>query len=651
MKKLSCIAFLELLCLLFIFSANADTTKLPGGGEIIWLPVQPSATQSPARPTDIDPPYMPGTTNQYYFSSPSLTIYSQSTEALTTSKDPAYLWVNPSGGSYPYTYQWQVRRKDSYQWNNLYYGDGYRSDFLKVDNYEYGDQFRCVVTDSKGATATSDPVTIQISSIARKLSIITQPTDITAKTGDSVSFSVTASGDIISYEWQQSSSGITWSTMSSAAAKSSTLKLKASTSTLGKYYRCQIKDIYGAVVVTKAVIFKQKCQIDRSSGSVTTTVGSKVQFFVKASGDSLTYQWQEKTSDAKSWNDITWAVSNKDTLSFNVSSANRFGSQYRCKIMDKYGVTLYSKPVTLQKKSTPAKITSQPHDATVSLYQTAQLTVKTTGDVVSYQWQERASASANWTNSKLTGSKTKGLAVTLTSANVNHQYRCVIKDADGNTLYTSIAILKQKEQSKSSVSSSKGTSSATSVSAASALSFRAVIESSGRVQLIWNPVSGASGYSVSSADSLDAMSKQNSSKGNRLSSTITYTSAGMLKSSSTQYYQLSVYQNSGNSSSLRAVTSATMLSVSSKENASMDVVAQGKEWVSFLMKTSLNATSFQWQERKSPADRWLNLSSSNDSMYTFQVQQEQLGHQFRCVIHLSNGKDATSEVVTLWQRP
>ena len=594
---------------------------------------------------------MPGTTNQYYFSSPSLTIYSQSTEALTTSKDPAYLWVNPSGGSYPYTYQWQVRRKDSYQWNNLYYGDGYRSDFLKVDNYEYGDQFRCVVTDSKGATATSDPVTIQISSIARKLSIITQPTDITAKTGDSVSFSVTASGDIISYEWQQSSSGITWSTMSSAAAKSSTLKLKASTSTLGKYYRCQIKDIYGAVVVTKAVIFKQKCQIDRSSGSVTTTVGSKVQFFVKASGDSLTYQWQEKTSDAKSWNDITWAVSNKDTLSFNVSSANRFGSQYRCKIMDKYGVTLYSKPVTLQKKSTPAKITSQPHDATVSLYQTAQLTVKTTGDVVSYQWQERASASANWTNSKLTGSKTKGLAVTLTSANVNHQYRCVIKDADGNTLYTSIAILKQKEQSKSSVSSSKGTSSATSVSAASALSFRAVIESSGRVQLIWNPVSGASGYSVSSADSLDAMSKQNSSKGNRLSSTITYTSAGMLKSSSTQYYQLSVYQNSGNSSSLRAVTSATMLSVSSKENASMDVVAQGKEWVSFLMKTSLNATSFQWQERKSPADRWLNLSSSNDSMYTFQVQQEQLGHQFRCVIHLSNGKDATSEVVTLWQRP
>ena len=86
-------------------------------------------------------------------------------------------------------------------------------------------------------------------------------------------------------------------------------------------------------------------------------------------------------------------------------------------------------------------ITAQPEDVTVPAGATATFTVAATGNGLTYQWQYRTSERASWVNTVLNGNKTAELSF-VTEARFNkRQYRCIVKDANGNTLESTPAIL------------------------------------------------------------------------------------------------------------------------------------------------------------------------------------------------------------------
>ncbi len=88
-----------------------------------------------------------------------------------------------------------------------------------------------------------------------------------------------------------------------------------------------------------------KPSITAQPKSVTAASGGTAAFTVKASGKSLSYQWQYRTSSGGSWKAAS-AAGNKTATLRVPATASRNGYEYRCKVSNSAG-TVYSGSATL----------------------------------------------------------------------------------------------------------------------------------------------------------------------------------------------------------------------------------------------------------------------------------------------------------------
>ena len=99
-----------------------------------------------------------------------------------------------------------------------------------------------------------------------------------------------------------------------------------------------------------------------------------------------------------------------------------------------------------QTPDTGITIDSQPVSLTVDEGEVANFTVAATGTKLTYQWQYRTSETDTWKNSPATGNKTATLSVPGTLSRNGYQYRCVITNGSGSSLYSDAATLNVKEE-------------------------------------------------------------------------------------------------------------------------------------------------------------------------------------------------------------
>lgn len=84
-----------------------------------------------------------------------------------------------------------------------------------------------------------------------QVTITSQPEDITANIGSTVSFAVTASGTGLAYQWQVSTnSGSTWSNTRAAGNTTNKITATATEAMNGYRYRCRITDRNGASILS-----------------------------------------------------------------------------------------------------------------------------------------------------------------------------------------------------------------------------------------------------------------------------------------------------------------------------------------------------------------------------------------------------------------
>ncbi len=163
--------------------------------------------------------------------------------------------------------------------------------------------------------------------------IIDQPKSVLAAAGDSVKFSVKASGSDLAYQWQYSTDGgKTWKNSPATGNQTATLTVPATESRNGYQYRCVVKS--GAAEVTsKAATLTVKTEtapvITAQPQSVTAASGSTVKFTVAASGSDLAYQWQYSTDGGKTWKNSPATGNQTATLTV-PATESRNGYQYRC---------------------------------------------------------------------------------------------------------------------------------------------------------------------------------------------------------------------------------------------------------------------------------------------------------------------------------
>ena len=343
------------------------------------------------------------------------------------------------------TYQWQYMKNGDGVWHNSTSATtGYNTDTLKVVGSKMRDgyQYRCVVTDPYGRRLISDTATLEV--IYPEIS--SQPQDASVGVDTTATFSVTATGKGLTYQWQyKKSESDSWhnSTSATVGCNTDTLKVVGTAMRNGYQYRCVVTDYYGSKVTSSAAkltIFGPV--INKQPQDAEITVGATATFKVVATGTGLTYRWQYKKNASDSWHNSTSATTGYNTATLQVAgTAMRNGYQYRCVIMDDYGLSITSDTVRLTIAGPVINI--QPQDANAAEGETATFRVVATGTGLTYQWQYKKNASDTWHNSTsaTAGYNTAVLTVVGSAMRDGYQYRCVVTDYYGSRVTSNAATL------------------------------------------------------------------------------------------------------------------------------------------------------------------------------------------------------------------
>jgi hypothetical protein len=332
------------------------------------------------------------------------------------------------------TYQWQYCNPGSSTWRNSpAAGNKTATLTIPATTDRSGNKYRCVVT-SGGESVTSDAATLTVTASTAP-TITAQPKDVTAAAGGNVTFTVTASGAELTYQWQYCNPGSsTWRNSPAAGNKTATLTIPATTDRSGNKYRCVVSSGGESVTsdaATLTVTASTAPKITAQPKDVTTAAGGNVTFSVTATGTNLTYQWQVCEAGKTTWKDSPATGSKTATLTV-PATASRSGYKYRC-IVKSGTSSVTSSAATL----TVVAVTTQPKSVTQAAGSTATFTVKAQGPNLTYQWQVSTNGGSSWSNSPAEGNKTATLTVPVTASRNGYRYRCVVKS--GSTTVTSDA--------------------------------------------------------------------------------------------------------------------------------------------------------------------------------------------------------------------
>ncbi|MBR6836716.1 MAG: hypothetical protein IKM72_12050 [Oscillospiraceae bacterium] len=256
-----------------------------------------------------------------------LPIVSQPSDCIDKIGKKAVFNVEASGTGL--TYQWQFNNGTGWH-DSTASGSNTSSLSVKITQARDGQKYRCIISDDRGATATSEPACIHVGT---PLKITTQPANIQAPAGKYAKFTVEAEGDELKYQWQYNN-GTGWHKSSTAGYDTATLKIKITEARNGQQYRCIITDRFGVSVTSEAATMLVGPAITLQPSDFVGVIGTKAVFTVKAEGEGLTYKWQY--NNGTGWHNSTSAGYNTPSLSIKATEA-RNGQMYRCVVTDMYG--------------------------------------------------------------------------------------------------------------------------------------------------------------------------------------------------------------------------------------------------------------------------------------------------------------------------
>lgn len=331
------------------------------------------------------------------------------------------------------SYQWQVNTGSG--WTNIAIGGVYSitAGSLNIVNPPAGMNgylYRAYATGTCLPSDTSGSVALTV----RRAPVVTgHPTSITRCEGINDTFTVTATGYNLTYQWQVNT-GAGWNNVPatgySGQTTTSLIVQAPSASFNGYQYRCVVTGGCAPTATSNAATLNILSQpvITFHPLNITRCEGINDTFVVTATGYNLSYQWQYNSGSG--WTNVPlagYAGHKDDTLYAYAPPVALNGYQYRCVVTGGCGGTATSNAATLTLYGKPA-ITSQPVNTAVCVGSTASFTVGTTGTSLTYQW--RVNTGSGWTNVTnggiYSGATTNTLTITgapLTSAG---NYQCII---------------------------------------------------------------------------------------------------------------------------------------------------------------------------------------------------------------------------------
>jgi hypothetical protein len=290
-----------------------------------------------------------------------------------------------------------------------------------------------VVSSSIGGCITADTINVSILSLP---AVTSQPTTSTICAGSNTSFSITATGSNISYQWQvNTGSGFANVTNGGvySNATTNTLDITGALASMNGYlYQCIVSNICGVPATSSGATLHVNTPtaptISGQPSNSTICLGANTLFAVTATGGggSLSYQWQLNSGAgfANITNGGVYSNANTNTLSISGAQASMNGYIYQCVVTGLCGAALTSGSATLSINTAPA-ITSQPAGTVTCPGNNASFSVSATGNGLSYQWLKNGVALAN--GGVYSGVTTSTLSITGATIALNgQQYSCIV---------------------------------------------------------------------------------------------------------------------------------------------------------------------------------------------------------------------------------
>ena len=321
-------------------------------------------------------------------------------------------------------YQWQLSTDGGGSWNNISGANAATYSAGAVTAGMNGYKYRVVLNGTCAPVLNSNVATLTILPV---LNITTQPSGVTVCAGANASFSVTATGASLTYQWQLSTDGgSNWNNISGATTSSYTQT--ATTNAMNGYrYRCNLGSSCGNNSSAAALLTVNSLPaIQSQSADLTLCAGSGGSFTVNATATGITYQWQLSTDGGNTWNNISGA--NTATYSFSSVTVGSNGNRFRCVVNGTCAPSVNSNPFLLTVIA-PVTVTLQP--AATQICANGNTSFSVSGSSVQsiiYQWQMSSDNGATWNN--IAGANASTYSITNAAYTQNGQrYRCLLSSS------------------------------------------------------------------------------------------------------------------------------------------------------------------------------------------------------------------------------
>lgn len=366
---------------------------------------------------------------------PGVSITTQPVAATVCAGSTA-TFTTVTAGSSP-SLQWQLSTDGGTTFTNIAGAVSNTLTLTGVTAAMNNNQYHLVITNACPSTATSSNVTLTVQTAPV---ITTQPAAAITCAGNTATFTVTATGTNLTYQWQTAATCAGTFT-NITGATSATLNIPNVTAAMaGTAYKVVVSGNCTPSSVTSncvTITVNSTTVITGQPANAAVCAGAPATFTAVATGSSITYQWQVSTDGGTSFTDIAGATATSYTITSAAASQN--GNRYRAVISSTCAAALNTNAATLTV-STPPAITTQPTDVAVCTT-SATLNVVASGTGLTYQWQVSTDGGTTFTN--IAGATSPSLALNnLTAAMATWKYRVTVSGGTCGTVTSNSVIVR-----------------------------------------------------------------------------------------------------------------------------------------------------------------------------------------------------------------
>jgi hypothetical protein len=381
-----------------------------------------SATGAPNQVKDLQFIIQPGT-------GPTVTTHPTSQSVCAPA--PVTFTTAATGAT---SYQWQLSTNGGGSWTDIAGETGTSYTIASTTAAMNNNQYRAIAKGQCNNTNSN----AAILTVNTAPSITTPPQNATVCVGSNNTFSVSATGTALTYQWQLSTGGGPFNDIPGATASSYTVT-SATIGMNGNQYRVVINgtctpnatsSAATLTVVSPSTVSQQPANVTICEPGTTTA-----SFTGAGTGTGVIYQWQESTNGGGSWNNITnggvYSGANTATLTLSNIPLSMNGYQYRLQVSNATCTTPASSNAAILTVNLQPSIANSPQSATICGGNSNSFTVNATGTGLIYQWQESTNGGGSWSNITNGGVYSGATTATLTVSNVsptfnNNLYRVIV---------------------------------------------------------------------------------------------------------------------------------------------------------------------------------------------------------------------------------